>query len=161
MSRDNIMVNLYSPPQLVDPYQNALVELVRGIEWSEGESSLILARCNSRRLRQEMMQRLKALCPGTVRDVVLEGSIEILYAILKTQLDRELPQAVTISGFESVTTLDSLLANTDVYRNDILKTFRCPIVWWVNDNTLRKIIRLAPHTYSMFTTVDFTVAALA
>ncbi|MBE9039997.1 hypothetical protein IQ235_04220 [Oscillatoriales cyanobacterium LEGE 11467] len=155
------MVNLYSPPQVVSPYQSSLVELARGIEWSQGESSLILARCNSSSVRREMVWQLKTLCPGMVREVVLEGAIEMLYTALKTQLHRESPQAVTISGFESVTTLDSLLINTDVYRNDILQTFNCPIVWWVNDDTLRKIVRLAPHTYSMFTTVDFTVAAIA
>ncbi|MDY6936813.1 MAG: hypothetical protein SWY16_04020 [Cyanobacteriota bacterium] len=107
------------------------------------------------------MRRLKMLCPGCLREVELEGEVEVLYRTLKTELEIEYPQAVTIAGFESVTTLDSLLINTDVYRNDILQRFRFPIVWWVNDEILRKIVRLAPHTYSMFTTVDFTVAATA
>lgn len=66
-----------------------------------------------------------------------------------------IPGAIAISGFETVIHIDTLLASADTVREELRKVFHCPLIWWMNDATLVKLIRLAPNIHSWFTSVEF------
>jgi WD40 repeat protein/tetratricopeptide (TPR) repeat protein len=56
--------------------------------------------------------------------------------------------ALMVSGLESVVNLDNLLAATNQVRDEFRKKFPFPLVLWVNDEVLHKLVRLAPDFYS-------------
>jgi hypothetical protein len=136
--------------------QNSLQEIARSIEWSQGEFSLILAHCNSCRLREQAVRQLHYICTVPLREIVLDRSVDFLYTTLQAQLGRESPQALAIWGFESVAELDRLLVVTNFIFGEFQKNFHFPLVWWVDDATVRKLIRLAPDLYSRTTIVELT-----
>jgi hypothetical protein len=159
------MVNLSSLPSKIETdrsliassfLQNSLQEIARGIEWSQGEFSLILAHCNSCRLREQAVRQLRNICTVPIQEIVLDRSVDFLYTTIQVELERESPQALTIWGFESVSELDRLLVVTNFIFGEFQKNFHFPLVWWVDDEMVRKLIRLAPDLYSRTTIVELT-----
>lgn len=159
------MVNLSSRPRrtefessrrVLSFSQNGLQEIARSIEWSAGEFSLILAHCNCCRLREQAVRQLHYLCSVPIREMILDRSVDFLYATIREQLGRESPQALAIWGFESVAELDRLLVVTNFIFGEFQQNFHFPLVWWVDDATVRKLIRLAPDLYSRTTIVELT-----
>ncbi|MGB3239776.1 MAG: hypothetical protein WBB29_15885 [Geitlerinemataceae cyanobacterium] len=136
--------------------QDSLQEIARSVEWSQGEFSLILAHCNSCRLREQALQQLHHICSVPFREISLDRSVDFLYATIQEKLGRESPQALTIWGFESVEELDRLLVVTNFIFGEFQKNFHFPLIWWVDDATVRKLIRLAPDLYSRTTIVELT-----
>lgn len=141
-----------------DPNQEALEELARAIEWNLGQFSLILARCNSANLRSHLIQRLREICPVEIREMVLDTSVKTLYSTIQAEFSEVQPQALMVCGLESVSTLDRLLTGANQVREEFRKNFHFPLVWWVTDEVLQKLIRLAPDLQSWFTTVEFEIA---
>lgn len=158
------MVNLYSPPlrnqidrmPMPSAVRSSLQEIARSIEWSQGDFSLILAHCNSYYLREKAVRELRQLCHVPIREIVLNRSVEFLYATLQEEVKREPTRAVEIWGFEAVPELDRLLMMTNFVFGEFYQNFRFPLVWWVDDATVRKLIRLAPDLYSRTTIVELT-----
>jgi hypothetical protein len=60
-----------------------------------------------------------------------------------------------VCEFETVRNLDRLLANANMIREEFRKHFTCPMVWWVSDATLGRMIRIAPDFFSWTTSVQF------
>jgi tetratricopeptide (TPR) repeat protein len=141
-----------------DSNQKALEELARAIEWNWGQFALILARCNSASLQKGLVQTLQELCSVEIRQRVLEQSFKLLYGNLQTELGQNKPQALMIFGLESVSDLDQLLTAANQVREEFRKNFNFPLVLWVTDEVLQKLIRLAPDFYSWGTTVEFAIA---
>ncbi|HEY9603519.1 MAG TPA: hypothetical protein V6C85_18025 [Allocoleopsis sp.] len=141
-----------------DPNQEALEELARAIEWDVGQFALILARCNSASLRSHLIQRLREICSVEIREIVLDKSVKTLYTTIQAQLGREQPEALMLYGLESVSDIDRLLTGANQVREEFRKNFHFPLVWWVTDEVLQKLIRLAPDLQSWFTTVEFAIA---
>ena len=141
-----------------DPNQRALEELARAIEWDAGQFALILARCNSASLRSYLIQRLRQLCSVEIREIVLDKSVKTLYTTIQSQLAQEQPQALMLYGLESVSDIDRLLTGANQVREEFRKNFHFPLVWWVTDEVIQKLIRLAPDLQSWFTTVEFEIA---
>jgi tetratricopeptide (TPR) repeat protein len=52
--------------------------------------------------------------------------------------------ALSVSGLESVAALDDLLASTNQVRDEFRKRLPFPIVVWVNDEVLQKLLHFAP-----------------
>lgn len=143
----------------------SLRRLTRSIELSAGRFSLILVRCNYLRLQAEMQQLLRDRCPLQIQHLVLQDSDCQLYRASKNLLEfkhhlgQEQPQALMISGFESVVALNELLVATNQVRDDFKKYFAFPLVLWVNDEVLKKLMRLAPDFYSWANVpIDFTIS---
>jgi tetratricopeptide (TPR) repeat protein len=141
-----------------DPNQKALEELARAIEWNWGHFALILARCNSASLRSHLIQRLRELCSVEIREIVLDQSVKTLYTTIQAQFGREQPEALIICGLESISDIERLLTGANQVREEFRKNFHFPLVWWVTDEVLQKLIRLAPDIQSWFTTVEFELA---
>ena len=137
--------------------ENSLQELSWAIASSRGEFSLLLAHCNSASLRQRLMQRLQEYCPVKIREIILDHSITTLYTTIQAELGNEHPQALIVSGLESVKAIDSILMSANQVREEFRKNFPFPVVLWVTDEVLQKLIRLAPDMQSWTTTVEFAI----
>jgi len=85
------------------------------------------------------------------------GAIAVSNSPIDPDLEQTLAQsnAITISGFETVLNIEKLLASADIIRDELRKVFHCPLVWWVNDEILIKLMRNAPNIHSWFTSVEF------
>ncbi|MGQ4649658.1 nSTAND1 domain-containing NTPase [Lyngbya aestuarii] len=146
-----------SPPQNAQNNEKSLQELVWAIPSSLGQFSLILARCNYGELRKQMVQQLQKICSVQIREIVLEPSVQKLYTTIREQLGNEQPSAVMVSGLELVSDIDQLLTSINSVREEFRKHCRFPLILWVNDEIVRKFIRLAPDFENWTTRTVFTL----
>ncbi|MEG4200279.1 nSTAND1 domain-containing NTPase, partial [Microcoleus sp. Pol12A5] len=143
-----------SSPELIQINQESLKTLIRGITCFQEEFSLILAVCNYRTLREQVVQQLREQCPVQMRELVLEKSVQTLYTRITEELGTEQPNALMIVGLESARELDPVLTATNQIREEF-RNFNFPVVLWVTDAILCKLIRLIPDFHSWATTVEF------
>ena len=59
-------------------------------------------------------------------------------------MEESAPQALVVYGLESVVAIEELLSATNLVRDEFRKEFAFPLVLWINDDLLNKLIRLAP-----------------
>jgi|SRR6476469_2245238 len=129
--------------------------LMRALRLSQGYFSFVLVNCNSLALRQQIVDRLQANCPVKPRQLFLPKSATTLYTTIAAEIDGEQPPALMLLGLESVEPIDRLLVSTNLLCSEFSKTFSFPLVFWVTDELLRKIIRTAPDLYNRMTTIRF------
>lgn len=139
--------------------QNSFQTLLRAIELSQGQFSLILVRCNYASLRKQMVRQLVDQCPIELRQIVLDESASTLYKTILTELGQERPPGLMVFGLESVRSIAAMLVSTNQVREEFRKNFPFPLLLWVNDEILHKLIRLAPDFESWATTVEFGLPA--
>ncbi len=144
-------------PVVASEYEDALLELVFGVEASQGQFKLILARCNHRQLRSRAIAGLKSLVDLKIQELQLVESTSTLLKTLQSAVVHPFPDAIAIWGFESVRDLDRLLNATNQVREEFRK-FPFPMILWVNDEVLRKLIILVPDFESWATITEFTLA---
>jgi WD40 repeat protein/tetratricopeptide (TPR) repeat protein len=152
------MTNSHQPEDVAAYNESSLKALVRAITLSQGQFRLILARCNYRALRDRMVQRLRELSTVEIRELVLPESVKSLYTTIKGQLGDEMPQALMIFGLELVSDLTTVLKSSNYIREEFSKHFSFPLVLWINDEVLQKLLRLAPDLESWATSVEFVLA---
>lgn len=135
--------------------QAALRTLVRSIQLFQGEFSLLLARCNYVQLQEQIVQQLHQQSPLTIDELALEPSARTLYHTIANHLaQKPQPHALMVSGLESVVALDRLLNATNQVREEF-RNFNFPLILWVTDEVLQKLIRLIPDFHSWSTKIKF------
>jgi len=228
------MIETKQPEDVTDYNQSSLNALDRAIAFSQGEFSLVLVRCNYKRLQKRILQQLRDRAQGRyqIQELILPESVTTLYTTIqnyvdgnqqgvlgsqavetsftdnvtkptllgeaKTQKDREdsrevaperlpveplpdgggfshikvttntnrephpplhSPPALIILGLESVEALDDLLTSTNQVRDEFRKRLPFPLVLWVNDEVLHKLVRHAPDFSSWAATpIKFEIA---
>ncbi|MEQ8970982.1 MAG: hypothetical protein RIE73_11370 [Coleofasciculus sp. C1-SOL-03] len=128
--------------------QKSLRELAWAIAMSEGQFSLILAHCNYLSLRSRSVQQLQEICAVPIRELVLHPSNQRLYSTIQQEVATQIPSALMVLGLESVDNLDYLLTSMNQVREEFRKNCPFPLVIWVNDGIVRKLIRLVPDIES-------------
>ncbi|MBW4617206.1 MAG: hypothetical protein KME21_29025 [Desmonostoc vinosum HA7617-LM4] len=128
--------------------------LARAIALSEGQFSLYLLRCNSVASRQRIVQHLHQICPVTIRSLTLPPSVTRLYTNISSQLGDEQPRALMVFGLEFVENIDAVLISTNHVREELRKKFQFPMLLWVNDTILVKLIRIAPELENWSTVIE-------
>ena len=149
------MTNSYQPEDIAAYNESSLKALVRAITLSQGQFRLILARCNYGALRDRMVQRLRELSPVEIREIVLPKSVKTLYTTIKAALGDEVPQALMVFGLELVSDIKTVLTSSNYIREEFSQHFSFPLVLWVNDEVLKKLLRIAPDLESWATSVEF------
>jgi WD40 repeat protein len=149
------MTNSHQPEDVAANNESSLKALVRAIRLSQGQFRLILVRCNYGVLRDRMVQRLRELSPVEIREIVLPESVKSLYTTIKAKLGDEVPQAFMVFGLESVSDLKTVLKSSNYIREEFSKDFPFPLVLWIDDEVLQKLLRLAPDLGSWATSVEF------
>ncbi len=145
--------------------ERSLKTLVRSIAMSQQQFSLILVRCNYEQLRQQMVKRLREMSPLPIQDLVLSVGVKTLYTTLQANIQNSgLTQGAAVSalmvfGLETVVAIDEVMASTNQVRDEFRKNFSCPVVLWVTDDIVTKMIRLAPDFKSWAAaTIKFEMA---
>ncbi|MEH2083356.1 MAG: hypothetical protein V7K89_26285 [Nostoc sp.] len=142
------MVERHAQVDIRAANERALRSLGRAITLSSGQFSLVLVCCNYRVLQELMLQRLEELSPEVhyIQKVVLPHNARSLYTNIHLQLLTEAnpPSALMILGLESVDGLDDLLRSINHIRDEFRKRHPFPMILWVNEEILQKIVRLAP-----------------
>lgn len=129
--------------------------LIRAIRLSQGYFSFVLVHCNSLAVRQQIVDRLQATCVPKPQQLFVPKSATSLYTTIAAEVESEKPPALMILGLESVESIDRLLSSTNLVCSEFSKKFSFPIVFWVTDELLRKIVRTAPDLYNRMTTIRF------
>lgn len=139
------MADPHLPKNIADYNERSLRTLVRALNQSQGEFSLILAHCNHGALRQRMVSRLRELSPLLIRELVLPASVMTLYTTILTELaEDEHPEALIVLGLESVSAIDQVLSATNHVREKFRESFSFPVVLWIDDALVYKLIRQIP-----------------
>ncbi|MGB3761517.1 MAG: hypothetical protein WBA07_34915 [Rivularia sp. (in: cyanobacteria)] len=118
--------------------------LARAIALSDGEFSLLLACCNSANKQEEILSVLKEFSTVNIRKVILSSKAETLYTNIVSVLGSSQPDALVVRGLESVEAINQLIISTNLMRDEFGKQFKFPLVLFVNEDILRKLVRLAP-----------------
>ncbi|MEG5043386.1 nSTAND1 domain-containing NTPase [Microcoleus sp. B4-C1] len=137
--------------------QSSLQTLSRTLRMSHGQFSLILVRCNYSAMREEIVRQLRAESGIEIREIVLPPSVKTLYTTIETKLSCTHPAALMVFGLESVSAIDRLLTSTNYVREEFRNNFPFPVVLWVTDKILKKLIRLVTDIETWTTSVEFVM----
>ena len=144
--------------QAVEYNQQALEELQFVIQMSQGQFSLVLAKCNYGFLRDCLKAKLLELSPH-IRELNLEHSVTKLYSqIREIQGDQQLPGLI-VYGLESIQNLEQLLLSLNPVREEFRKNCHFAVILWINDDIFRLFKRLIPDFESWTTRIIFTIPA--
>jgi hypothetical protein len=137
------MISLINYQESTTKYTAAITRLTRAIMMAEGEFSLVLASCNVQR-EQQIVSWLEEFTSADIREVVIPPDAKTLYTPLIKAIGTTLPQALIVRGLESVVEINQLIISTNLMRDEFRKQFPFPVVLWVNDEIVRKLVWLAP-----------------
>jgi hypothetical protein len=122
----------------------ATKRLERAIMLAAGDFSLILACCNSLHKQQQILNLFTESSAFNIQEIILQSTDETLYTTINNKIGTVHPEALMIRGLESVAAINQLITSTNLMRDEFRKTFDFPIVLWVNDEILNKLVWLAP-----------------
>lgn len=138
------MISLMNPQYSTVNITAPIQRLVRAMMGSQGEFSLLLASCNSTTKQQQILNLLNEFFPVEIKEIELPSSAETLYSTIISELGSTQPESLMVRGLESVTAINQLLISTNIMRDELRKQFQFPLVLWVNDEILQKLVWLAP-----------------
>ncbi|MFN6482448.1 MULTISPECIES: hypothetical protein [unclassified Nostoc] len=122
----------------------ATKRLARAMMVSGGEFSLLLACCNCVQRQQQVLNLLTEFSSAHIHEVLLSPAADKLYTAITNEIGATQPEALMVRGLESVGAINQLIISTNIMRDEFRKQFRFPLVLWVNDEILRKLVWLAP-----------------
>ncbi|MEH1939663.1 MAG: hypothetical protein V7L01_05490 [Nostoc sp.] len=118
--------------------------LARAMMVSGGEFSLLLVCCNSVQRQQQMLNLLREFSSVDIHEVLLSPTADKLYTAITSEIGSTQPEALMVRGLESVVAINQLIISTNIMRDEFRKQFQFPLVLWVNDEILCKLVWLAP-----------------
>ncbi|MFM6129268.1 MAG: hypothetical protein ACKPBV_11095 [Sphaerospermopsis kisseleviana] len=143
--------------------QQSVQELIRIITHSKNQFVLVIAHCNYTDLQERVIQDLKTKLEldVNIQELHLAPSTESLYQAIKREaqllelkLGKDKSFALMVSGLRLVSDLDNVLNATNHIREEF-RNFSFPVVLWIDDEILTKLIRSVPDFYSWATTIKF------
>ncbi|MEB3283423.1 MAG: WD40 repeat domain-containing protein [Lyngbya sp.] len=154
MQRNSMMSDFAQPEAITIQNQHSIQQLIRAMKLSQGEFSLILACCNYQIVTQHIIEQIRSQCSLGWREIFLEPTTPTLLTTLIQQLQGDEPEAVMVFGLESVVDLKQLLLATK--RNiEEFNNFSFPLILWVTDEVIYKMIRVAPDLHNRATSLEF------
>ncbi|MBD2068244.1 PD40 domain-containing protein [Leptolyngbya sp. FACHB-671] len=122
--------------------------LARSLTLSQGQFSLILALCNYRSLQHTLTLQLQEQYHAKLEEISLAPTaIAFEVASPEETAAESLPALITF-GLETLYDLDALLVSINQTRDEFRKNFSFPLVLWVTNPVLQRLIRVAPDFYS-------------
>ena len=138
------MDKLCDPQTVAAVNERSLNRLLRSVSLSQGQFSLVLVRCNSSQLRQQILQLLKVNSEIRIEPLILSPHTQTIYTTVSEHIQKNSPSALMILGLETVENLDIILSSTNQVRDEFRKQFNFPMILWITDYINTQIIRLAP-----------------
>ncbi len=137
------MISLINSQENTTNYTAAIARLTRAIMMSNGEFSLVLVSCNVKK-QPQIVSRLEEFFSADIREVLISPCAQTLYTPLIDAIGTTPPEALIVRGLESVVEINQLIISTNLMRDEFRKQFPFPVVLWVNDEIVRKLVWLAP-----------------
>ncbi|OQX22509.1 MAG: hypothetical protein BWK80_30320, partial [Desulfobacteraceae bacterium IS3] len=122
---------------------DTLSELISTIEDYHGQFFLISACCNYPAFRDRLIESLQKESSLRIRTVALKPDARNLLDTLSVAVEKDTPDAMTVSGFESLIRLEDVLIGANLSRDRFREKFPFPVVLWINDAILQKLSRIA------------------
>ena len=141
----------------ISSYDQALKRLSRAIALSQGQFSLILVCCNDAPLQAQVVKQVTDQFSGNIQNLAIDPSLNKLYTAIKKTIRKQEPEALMVFGLDSVYEIDRLLTSSNLVRGQFCKCFSFPLILWVNDEIIKKLVRLAPDFKNWATTIRFTM----
>ena len=139
--------------------EQSLKTLMRAVVLAKGQFSLVLVRCNYASLQTRMMEQLQMQLQAEIRSLVLSPSVTNLQGTIDRALAERQPETLAILGLGRVVAIDELLVAANQMRDELRKSCPFPVLLWVNDAVLLKLIRFAPDLKSWaVTSIKFAIA---
>ncbi len=138
------MISLSNSENTTPSSAAATKRLARAMIVSSGEFSLILACCNCVARQQQVLNVLTEFSSADIHEILLLPAADTLYTPITTAINATQPEALMVRGLESVKEINQLIISTNIMRDQFRKEFRFPLVLWVNDEILCKLVWLAP-----------------
>jgi WD40 repeat protein len=155
----NELVNSFN---ISSKIEDSLQELSLLLDIYDGTFTLLLARCNYVNLRDRAIARLSEILSTPMRQVCLEPTTKSIYQAINSSTpamrEGNLP-AVMVTGLEATEDPDILVKGLNQIREEFRKNCLYPIVLWINDDLLKRMIRIAPDFESWTTTIEFEIAS--
>ena len=152
------MIDSPLPTDIDAQNEISLRTLARTIARAQGMFSLILVRCNYHNLQQQIVQQLRERCEVQLREIFIGESVKNLYKFLQAELTGETPAALMVFGLENTIAIEEILTKMNGERELFRHNFRFPILFWINDDILKKLIRKAPDLETWASTYQFTLS---
>lgn len=130
--------------QLSTGNEEALGQLKRAINLSQGQFSLVLASCESLSLRRQVGRQLQKTLPNVVQTITVHPSITTIFTTIEAALKNRPTNALMVFGLESVVKLEDVLSATNLVREELRRNFAFPLVLWVNESILVDLRKYAP-----------------
>lgn len=124
--------------------RQSLKRLARVIAMSQNQFSLILVCCKGSPQPLQIVNELREVSALPIQGIILNSQIETLLGTILSAIDDPPPPALIVFGLESLVAIDSVLSAANLVRDEFRKQFPFPLVLWINDGILQKLIRLAP-----------------
>ena len=137
------MTNSNNLEKIAAHNQRSLKTLTRAIAMGRGKFSLIIVRCNYESLQEQILPLLRQKTSREIEDFLVPQSATSLYTAIKENLGAKSPDALIVLGLESVKHLDDILRSANIMR-DKFRSFPFPIVLWLTDLGLKKLMQQAP-----------------
>ncbi|KST64870.1 WD40 domain-containing protein [Mastigocoleus testarum] len=152
----------------VAPNKHSLQRLIRAIELSRSQFSLILVRCNYQQLREQVVENIRNLTKDIyLREILLPSSATTLHKAIISELfldnpavaSDSLPTSVIVFGLESNLALEDLLTSINQARDVYADKFPFPVILWLQNDVATLLSRLAPDFKSWAaTTIKFEMS---
>ncbi|MBK4729687.1 AAA family ATPase [Oxynema sp. CENA135] len=138
--------------------EEVLRRMLRAIALSQGQFSLMLVRCNFKRLRERTLAQLRDRVEGTIQELSLSSSVPSVFATIAEAIGDRPPAALMICGWERIEGLDLLFSVMNNMREEFRQHFHFPIFVWGDETVLRGFLRGAPDFASWATSTHLQLA---
>ena len=131
---------------LTSRQNQALKSLARTLSLSAHRFTLILVRSNQPGSVDNVFQQLNVHYSVQPRILYLPEDCRSLFSAI--QSISLAFQGLMVIGLDDIIDLDEFLITTNQMRNEFRHQFHFPVVLWANDETIGKLVKLAPDFYS-------------
>ncbi|HSM81879.1 MAG TPA: tetratricopeptide repeat protein, partial [Nodosilinea sp.] len=139
---------------------DTLAELLRLLTLCRGEFGLILAVCNGSALRQQLIEQVYQQRPYPLTRLALAPGTQSLYRAITEAMQADPAEAVMVTNLEALPNVDQLLGGANQIREEF-RRLQQPLVLWITDQGLQRLMRDTPDLYSWADTVEFATPAAA
>ncbi len=141
--------------------EDVVAELAWAIDMTQGQFSLILARCNYASVREYVATQLRethGIDPLVLR---LEPETKGVYTRIREAVGPDTPTGLMVFGLEELQNLDQIIASMNQVREEFRKHCHYAVVLWVTDDVMKRLQRLAADFESWATTIEFVISTEA
>lgn len=144
--------------QVNNENKESLDRLVRALELSKGEFSLLLVQCDYQKLRKDIAQKIKTKYSQNIKEIELKPRTVDLQGEIQ-RLASDASEGVLIYGWERVEDLPLLLASANQGRDEFSHHIHFPVVLWMTSSIRAQLNRISPDFYSWASTpIEFNLS---